>query len=139
MSNMKIIWGDKRESRRFGFGLNEYYKVMVERWNTFIDSRSDWETDKRTSKYKAMRHLAESVLYLEDMIIQTEAAHRAEVDALKKELAKWTENRGRKPSISAEERKQINQRRADGESCRKLASDFGVSERTIRRALTVKN
>jgi hypothetical protein len=134
---MKIIWGDKRESRRFGFSLNEYYKVMVERWNTFIDSRGDWEMDKRTNK--AMRHLAESVLYLEDMIIQTEAAHRAEVDALKKELAKWTENRGRKPSLSAEERKQIDQRRADGESCRKLARDFGVSERTIRRALAVKN
>lgn len=123
----------QREFRRFGFGAWDYYWHMVDRWNTFIESLPKLPQDGRTRQYKALAEMHDYMINLSDMINQTETEHRAEVQALKKELAKWTENRGRKPVLTAEQREEIKQLRADGESCRKLARKFGVSERTIRR------
>jgi Fic family protein len=129
MDKYKISKGEPRPIINLGFGIAKYNDIFLERWNAFLD--------KYTLKYDSqeLKLLADSVLHLEDMIIHTNAAHRAEVEELKAELRKWTENRGRKPLLTKEQHEQIKLLRADGESCRKLARKFGVSERTVRRVL----
>jgi len=135
MYNDFKIYKVKREFREFGFDIWAYYWHMVERWNKYVDTIEKLPDDGRTVEYKAMDNFYTFIMSMCDMINQTENAHRAEVDALKAELRKWTENRGRKPLLTKSDCAKIKLLRADGESCRKLARKFGVSERTIRRAL----
>jgi DNA invertase Pin-like site-specific DNA recombinase len=136
MQHLKIIKGEEREIKLFGFGIWEYKELMNKRWNEFLDRHN---FRKETQE---MRLLAESILHLEDILIKNEKNHRGEIYLLKqeirkleRELKKWTENRGRKPVLTTEQHEQIKQCRADGESCRKLAREYGVSERTIRRVI----
>lgn len=128
MEKYKISKGKPRPLKMFGFGISEYRENMTKWWNDLLDNQKLKDTQE-------LKLFAESLLHLEDMIIQAENAHRAEVEALKEDLAKWKENRGRKPVLTFEQREEIRQRNADSESCRKLANEYGVSERTIRRVL----
>jgi hypothetical protein len=134
MDEYKIIRA-KREFRRFGFGIWDFYWHMVDRWNKLLDNLPPMKMDRRKRHIKAIAEMQNYMINLSDMINQTEKDHNAEIEKLKNELAKWTENRGRKPLLTESDCDEIKQRRADAESCRKLARDFGVSERTVRRVL----
>jgi hypothetical protein len=129
------VYEVQKEFRTFGFGIWKYYWLMVERWNTLLDYIPNQPYDGRTRKYKAFHDMQEFMCNLSDMINQTEVAHRAEVEELKAELRKWTENRGRKPLLTKRDCYEIKLLRAEGQTVGSIGRKYGVSERTIRRAL----
>jgi transcriptional regulator with XRE-family HTH domain len=107
---------------------------MIERWNEMIDMHDRLPYDGRTKEYKVWERLSQSMVYMHDMIVQTEQGYKECIEALEAELKKWkSQQTGRKTKITKEKRNEICQARADGLSLRAVAHKFGVSEATVRR------
>lgn len=129
-----IAMNSNRPLRSTNEKLMDCFLGMVERWNIFVDSRRSWPTDGRTREYKAMREMQESIIFMYDKIVQVERENFEKVRRLEFELSKWTKNqKGRKLKLTEAQRKEIKKARSDGESLRKIAQRYAVSEATIRR------
>ena len=140
----KIAWEGKRNLVQMSCSLGDYYRQLVECWNSVIDSRGGWPSDGRTKEYKSLARFADYLIHLHDLIAQTESENQKMlmekdeiIRQLRWELRKWTDQqRGRKPKLSEEQRKQILEIKAQGHSNRALGKIFNVSERTVRRAVS---
>lgn len=134
MSRFDIFKGD-RPFKTLGYDIWKHYWMTMDRWNEHLKVNIKKDPDKGTPEYKALNDVFEFLCHLSDIIDQTGREYRAEIWKLKCKLRKWESNRGRKPSLSEEQKERVRQLRADGRSLRSLGREFGVSASTIGRAI----
>lgn len=139
---MKITWGSKRDLKKYDISIEQYYKNLGDHWNDLSDFISD-PTDRRTKYYRAYHQFFMELVYMSDMIIQNQKQHEAlinkkneQIQALERELEKWTEQQhGRKSKLTEHEKEHIKNWKKSGASNREIANKIGVSEGTIRNVL----
>lgn len=143
MGYMITMDSNRKLQPDYNVDIMDYYRVLVGNWNEF-----DGQTilpDGRTNPGKACRRFVDSLVYLYDVIIHTNAAHTRQIAELEDavrglqwELSKWTDQQtGRKPALTKEQHAQVKTMKAQGKSNRAIAAEFGVSEKTIRRSLKI--
>jgi hypothetical protein len=135
MGKYAIGWGARRELKKFGFNIRRYYEHMIDRWNEMVKLRT-WSEDERTRESKAVYRMMDSMIHLHDMIAQTEREHEERIKDIENKLKVWTSQQtGRKPKLTEEQKEQVRQMKARGESNRTIGRQFGVTEGTIRKIL----
>lgn len=138
---MEITFNGKRNLKKFDDDedITQYYKDLAALWNEF-DSYQKMPIEKRGTGYRsAYDNFFYKLLYLWDLIVQTEHERLEEIQKLKNELNRWTANQnGRKPTLTEEQKEDIRADKRLGESNRALARTYIVSEGTIRNVLKEK-
>ena len=131
----KITWESNRELNKYDYDIIQYYKNLVERWNILSPYIKE-PTDGRTNEYKAYDGFYNELIYMWDMIIQTQQQYETQIKNLEAELSKWTDQqKGRKPILTDEQKQQIINWKDASISNREIAKRLRISEGTIRNFL----
>lgn len=138
----QIDWTSNRELKKFDCNIDKYFKDLTELWNVFF-THIKINQDRRTNEYKSYNNFFYKLLYMWDMIKQTEKQYQellktkdSEIIRLQKELDKWTKNQHGKKSILTKEKKdKIVECKKMSMSNREIAKRINVSEGTVRNFL----
>lgn len=134
----KIIFGGNRKLKEFDKDITQYYKELAELWNGLEDCLNE-PSDRRTKYYNAYHTFFDKLLYMWDMIRQTETANTERIKALQDELNKWTgQQTGRKKKLTETQINDIRAWKAEGHSNREIAKRLNVVEGTIRNNIKIK-
>lgn len=139
----KITWdGNNRELKKSEIDIIQYYKNLTENWNKLSDYIKE-PTDRRTKHYKIYSEFFHELLYMWDMIKQTQEQYETliyekneQIQLLERKLDKWTDQQqGRKPKLTSDQKDQVLKWKKMELSNREIAENLGVSEGTIRNFL----
>jgi len=135
----KIIFEGNRHLKTYDININQYYKELADLWNAYQE-HFEAPTDGRTNYYKDYEAFFDKLLYLWDMIRQTQAEHSERIKILEQELntaqeklSKWTSQQtGRNTKLTEEDKQIILSLHLEGTPNRKIGEKFGLSEGAIR-------
>jgi DNA-binding NarL/FixJ family response regulator len=139
----KVIWGVERKLIKLETTLFDYYKALTEAWNIVAEKYVKKNEDRRTNEYKEWSFFVNTLVHLNDVIVQTEDGYKKiisnqaeELRRLKFELSKWTDNqKGRRKKITPYIEERIKEAAASGMSNRAVAQKYKVDEKTVRMIL----
>jgi len=139
----KITFDSDRGLQTFERDIIDFYKDLVNSWNTYSNFIENEPTDGRTNEYKNYYHALDNFIdifvHLYDKIIQTKNEYEGQLRARDKQIKEleaklrvWTDQqKGRKPVLTEAKKAQVLEWSQAGISGRKIAKRLGVSATTI--------